>query len=72
MAKAAKASRKEQENRVVRYLRSTRSELRKVIWPTREETVNLTIIVLAVTVGMSAFLAIVDFLFAQGFGLLIR
>ncbi len=72
MAKAAKVSRKDQENRVVRYLKATRSELRKVVWPSREETINLTVIVLTVTIGMSAFLGILDFLFAQAFELIIR
>jgi len=71
VAKAAKASRREQENRIVRYLRATRSELRKVIWPTREEAINLTIVVIAVTVGMSALLGLIDFLFAQLFNLII-
>lgn len=71
MAKAAKASKKEQENRIVRYLRATRSELRKVVWPTREEAINLTIVVIAVTVGMSALLGLIDFLFAQLFNLII-
>jgi preprotein translocase subunit SecE len=72
VAKAAKVSRKDQENRVVRYFKATRSELRKVVWPTRDETINLTILVLIVTIGMSAFLGIIDFLFAQAFGLIIR
>lgn len=72
MAKAAKVSRKEQENWVVRYFKATRSELRKVVWPTREETINLTIVVLAVTIGMSVFLGVLDFLFAQAFELIIR
>lgn len=71
MAKAAKVTRKEHENRVVRYLRATRSELRKVVWPTREEAINLTIVVLAVTVGMSVLLGLIDFLFAQLFNLII-
>lgn len=72
MAKAAKVSRKDRENRIVRYLKATRSELRKVVWPTREETINLTIIVLAVTIGMSAFLGLLDLVFAQAFELIIQ
>lgn len=71
MAKAAKVSRKDQENRAVRYFKATRSELRKVVWPTRDETINLTVIVLTVTIGMSAFLGVLDYLFAQVFGLII-
>lgn len=72
VAKAAKVSRKGQDNRIVRYLKATRSELRKVIWPTRDETINLTIIVLIVTIGMSLFLGVLDFLFSQAFELIIR
>ena len=53
------------ENRVVRYFKETRAELRKVTWPTRQQATNLTLIVLAVTVVMAAFLGAVDFLFAR-------
>jgi preprotein translocase subunit SecE len=70
VAKAAKTARK--ENRIIRYFRETRSELRKVVWPTRQEATNLTIIVLAVTVLMSALLGFLDFVFTKLFGLIIR
>lgn len=72
MAKAAKVSRKDQENRVVRYFKATRSELRKVVWPSQEELINLTIIVLIVMIGMSAFLGVLDFAFARGIELVVR
>jgi preprotein translocase subunit SecE len=54
-----------QENAIVRYLRETRAELRKVHWPTREEAWNLTKVVLAVTVSMALLLGLLDYLFAQ-------
>lgn len=57
----AKRSRK--ENPVLRYLRETRSELRKVHWPTRKEAWALTKIVLAVTGSMAIFLGFLDYLF---------
>jgi len=59
------------ENAVVRYFRQTWAELKKVHWPTRREASNLTVIVLAVTVAMSAFLGVVDWLSALFFSLLI-
>ncbi|OGO41514.1 MAG: preprotein translocase subunit SecE [Chloroflexi bacterium RBG_16_57_9] len=62
----------QEQNRLVRYIRETRSELRKVVWPTREEWINLTAIVTAVTVAMSALLGLIDFIFTQIFGLIIR
>jgi preprotein translocase subunit SecE len=48
------------ENAVVRYFRQTWAELKKVRWPTRREAANLSLIVLAVTAAMSAFLGVVD------------
>jgi len=62
----------QEQNRLVRYIRETRSELRKVVWPTREEWINLTAIVTAVTVVMSALLGLIDFIFTQIIGLIIR
>ena len=47
------------------YIRNTRAELRKVTWPTRNQTVNLSLIVLAVTAAMAVFLGAVDYLFSQ-------
>lgn len=52
------------DNAVVRYLRETWAELKKVRWPTRKEAVNLTTIVLAVTFGMAVVLGLMDFLFS--------
>lgn len=59
-------------NPVTRFLRETRSELRKVTWPSRQEATNLTIIVIAVTLTMAASLGFIDYIFSKLFGLLIR
>lgn len=63
-AKSAKKS-SEQPNAVVRYLRQTRGELRKVTWPTRQESQRLTAIVLGVTALMALFLGTLDFIFSN-------
>jgi preprotein translocase subunit SecE len=60
------------ENTITRFLRETRSELRKVTWPSRQEATNLTVIVLAVTLTMAASLGLIDYIFSKLFGLLIR
>ena len=70
MAKA-KASVKK-DNFIVRYFKETRAELRKVSWPTRQEALNLTLIVVAFTIFMAALLGIIDYIFAWVFGLIIR
>jgi preprotein translocase subunit SecE len=45
------------------YIQQSRSELRKVHWPTREETIQLTTAVIFMVVVIGAFLGIVDQLF---------
>ncbi len=59
-----------QPNRIQRYFRETIGELRKVSWPTRKEAINLTVVVLIVTFGMSAFLGLLDFVYTQVFRLI--
>ncbi len=51
------------ENRVFVYIRETRAELRKVVWPTRQEAINLTVIVVGTLVVMSVFLGASDYVF---------
>jgi preprotein translocase subunit SecE len=69
---ASKKGRRRRENAVVRYFRATWAELKKVHWPNRREATNLTVIVLATTVAMSAFLGVVDWMSALLFSYLIN
>jgi len=55
------------DNPIVRYLRETRAELSKVTWPTRQEAVNLTIVVLIVVAVSALILGGFDFLFERLF-----
>ncbi len=55
---------------IIRYLRETRAELRKVTWPTRKEAINLTYIVLGVTFAFAVVLGVLDWVFSQIFQLL--
>ena len=59
----SKAETEKKENRIVKYFREARAEMRKVTWPTREEALHLTGIVLAVTVAMAILLWVLDILF---------
>jgi preprotein translocase subunit SecE len=67
----SKSVERKQSNAIQRYFRETMGELRKVNWPTRQEAVNLTIVVLIVTFGMSALLGLLDFLFSRLFALIL-
>lgn len=48
-------------NQAVQFLRDVRSELRKVTFPSRKETVTSTIVVIMVVFVVSIYLGIVDF-----------
>jgi preprotein translocase SecE subunit len=47
-------------SRIRNYLIEAWSELRKVAWPTRQTVVNLTLIVIAVSIGVGAYIAVLD------------
>ncbi len=48
------------------YFRSAYDEMRKVTWPTKKETYNFTVLVIAISIIMALFLGGLDFLFSRG------
>lgn len=42
------------------YFHGAYSEARKVTWPTRKQTINYSIVVVAMTIGVAVFFAVVD------------
>lgn len=62
---SAKSSKKEKAktkktNRVAKYFRELKSELKKVVWPSRKQVLNNTGIVLAVMCIVGLFLTGID------------
>jgi preprotein translocase subunit SecE len=51
--------------KIIRFLREAKSELQKVNWPTREQVVQYTIIVVVFSLIVALFLGSLDFLFGQ-------
>lgn len=49
-------------NRIVTYLKESRQELKRVVWPTRQETTRNTLLVIAISLGVAVFLGVIDFL----------
>ena len=60
------------QNGITNYVRELRSEIRKVIWPSRREWTNLTVVVLAISAAVGAFLGLVDFMFQEFFRFVLR
>ena len=56
--------------RIKRFWRETTGELKKVSWPTRQEAIQLTKIVIIVMVLVGIVLGGLDLLFSRMFGLL--
>ncbi|MFH1759106.1 MAG: preprotein translocase subunit SecE [Patescibacteria group bacterium] len=48
------------------FLQESKKEFRRVNWPTYQETVRLTIIVVAMSLLVAAFLGLFDFIFLIG------
>ena len=59
------------DNAVVRFLRETWSELKKVVWPSRRETMNLSVLVIVVSLALGLFLWAVDLVFERGIAFLV-
>ena len=56
----------------VRFVRETQQELKKVTWPTREELVGSTVVVVVTTFIMAGFIGAVDFVLSIVIRLLIH
>ncbi len=51
----------------VTFLRETFSELQKSVWPSREETSRLTVVVIVLAIAAGFFLGGLDRIFAETF-----
>jgi len=47
------------------YLREVRSELRKTVWPSREEATKLTLVVIGLSIIVGLYLGLLDLIFSQ-------
>ncbi len=54
---------------LIEYFRSAKAELEKVSWPTRQETLRYSLLVVAVSAGMAAFFFVLDFGLSKGIDL---
>jgi preprotein translocase subunit SecE len=57
--------------RVGRYLREVRTELRKVVWPDRRQTVVYTAVVVVSVTMVAAMIWVVDTILSTGLSLLL-
>jgi preprotein translocase subunit SecE len=56
----------------VKFVKEVVGELKKTTWPTRAETIKLTVIVIAISVVVGAFIGVLDATFLRIAGLIFR
>jgi preprotein translocase subunit SecE len=52
-------------SRIRRFFQEAWSELKKVTWPTREQTRNLTVLVFVISTMVGVYIAVFDLIFTQ-------
>ena len=57
--------------RIGKYFRDTRSEMKKVVWPSRKQVINNTIVVCVVVLISALVVLLLDFVFGLGMDLLL-
>lgn len=50
-------------NRIITFLKEAKIELKKVTWPSREETTHYTLTVIIISIAVALFLGGLDFVF---------
>jgi len=53
-------------NAIKNYFVGAYQEMRKVTWPTKSQTINYSVMVIALSVGMAAFFGLLDYIFNWG------
>ena len=59
-------------NKTIQFLKEIRVELGKVTWPNKNELIGSTVVVVVVSLLLSAFTGVVDFILSRLAGLVLR
>ena len=52
-------------SRITNYVKDTQAEMKHVNWPTRQQTIRFTVMVIAVSLVTAIILGIADFVFSK-------
>ena len=58
--------------KIVKFLKETKRELKKVSWPTKKQVTKLTTVVVFITLVVTVYLGTLDFIFAKMVEVLLR
>lgn len=52
-------------NKLIAFLKDAKTELQKVNWPSKNQTINYTATVIGISIAVALFLGALDFLFER-------
>ncbi len=53
-------------DQTVEYVKGSYSEMKKVVWPTKKQTITYSMIVIAMSIGTAVFFGVLDYFFNMG------
>ncbi len=48
--------------KLIKYIKESIFELKKVTWPTKKETVNYTLLIIGIGLAVAAYIGIIDYI----------
>jgi preprotein translocase subunit SecE len=52
--------------KIITYFREAIAEMKKVVWPTKKQTTNYTLVVIALSISVAIFFGLLDYIFNFG------
>lgn len=52
--------------KMIQYFKDSYAEMKKVTWPTKKQTINYSVLVIAMSIGMAVFFSVLDYVFNLG------
>ncbi|MBO5743993.1 MAG: preprotein translocase subunit SecE [Clostridia bacterium] len=68
----ATASKKKSGNKIVRFFKELKSELKKVVWPSKKQVIKNSLIVIAAVIIIGIVIWVLDLAFGFGISKLIK
>jgi len=51
--------------KIMQFIREAYAEMRKVKWPTRQQTVHYTVLVVIIALATAAYIGVLDYIFSS-------
>jgi preprotein translocase subunit SecE len=59
-------------NKIVNYIKESIAEIKKVSWPTKQETKKYTLMIIGISIGLALIIMILDKSFGLGLNFIIN